>query len=416
MGAVTLLVGDLDAMTRYYRDVVTLEVLSADGDTVTLGRAGRPIVDPASRTRAAARDARIGGPVPHAILFETQAALAAALYSVARHAPGTFTGSADHLVSQAFYFTDPEGNGIELYWDRARTDWSWMHGQIEMATLYLDPNAFLGEHLTEEAAQGATAQDAASVGHVHLSVGDVATARAFYVDALGFDETAAMGNQAVFVSAGGYHHHMAMNVWNSRGAGPRMPALGLGRVDLALPDADALGALGERLRHHGFAVRDDGRARADCVRRPLGQPLLRRLTVARDVTASDAVADDELGLEDRDVLWVGAREQVEQHARHALPLREGRLTHRRELRDDGCRDRRVVEADDRDVLRHAESRRGEHRQRAAGHEVARDEDARRDARPRSRMRRIASARAVGGEVAVLDRALRRVPRRRAPRG
>jgi catechol 2,3-dioxygenase len=194
-----------------------------------------------------------------AILFETQEALAAALYSVAQHAPRTFTGSADHLVSQAFYLTDPEGNGVELYWDRARTDWSWVHGQVEMATLYLDPNAFLREHLTERAASGATGQDAASVGHVHLSVGDVATARAFYVGALGFDETAGLGDQALFVSAGGYHHHMAMNVWNSRGAGPRMPALGLGRVDLDLPDGDALGELGERLRHHGFEVRDDGR-------------------------------------------------------------------------------------------------------------------------------------------------------------
>jgi catechol 2,3-dioxygenase len=258
MGAVTLLVGDLDAMTRYYRDVVTLQVLSAEGDTVTLGRAGRPLV--VLRHEAALRHATPGsaGLFHTAILFESQAALAAALYSVARNAPGTFTGSADHLVSQAFYFTDPEGNGIELYWDRARTDWSWVHGQIEMATLYLDPNTFLSEHLSDEVVLGSTAEDAASIGHVHLSVGDVATARAFYVDALGFDETAGLGNQAVFVSAGGYHHHMAMNVWNSRGAGPRMPALGLGRVDLALPDADALGSLGERLRHHGVAVRDDG--------------------------------------------------------------------------------------------------------------------------------------------------------------
>lgn len=262
MGAVTLLVGDLDAMTAYYRDVVTLSVLSADGDTVTLGRAGRPLV--VLRHEPSLRHAASGsaGLFHTAILFETQAALAAALYSVARHAPGTFTGSADHLVSQAFYFTDPEGNGIELYWDRARSAWSWTHGQIEMATLHLDPNAFLGEHLTEAAVEGATAQDAASIGHVHLSVGDVATARAFYVDALGFDTTAELGNTALFVSAGGYHHHMAMNVWNSRGAGPRMPALGLGRVDIAVPGADALGALGERLRHHGFAVRDDGRALA----------------------------------------------------------------------------------------------------------------------------------------------------------
>lgn len=260
MGAVTLLVGDLDAMTRYYRDVVTLEVIASEGPSVTLGRAGRPII--VLRYEPTLRHATPGsaGLYHTAILFETQTALAAALYSVARHAPGTFTGSADHLVSQAFYFTDPEGNGVELYWDRDRSGWSWVHGQIEMATLALDPNAFLREHLTEEAADGATARDGASVGHVHLSVGDVNTAHEFYVERLGFDTTLRVGDQALFVSAGRYHHHMAMNVWNSRGAGPRMPALGLGRIDLVLPDADALGALGERLAHFGTDVRDDGRA------------------------------------------------------------------------------------------------------------------------------------------------------------
>ena len=259
MGAVTLLVGDLDLMTRYYRDVVTLQVRAEGTDTVTLGRGGVPIV--ILKHEPSLRHAPQGsaGLFHTAILFESQTALAAALYSVARLAPGTFTGSADHLISQAFYFTDPEGNGVELYWDRARTQWSWTHGQVEMDTLFLDPNAFLREHLTPEALEGSTAAEAASVGHVHLSVGDVATARAFYVDALGFDATLEMPGSALFVSAGGYHHHMAMNVWNSRGAGPRMPALGLGRIDLALPDADALGALHERLRDHGFAVRDDGR-------------------------------------------------------------------------------------------------------------------------------------------------------------
>ena len=259
MGAVTLLVADLDGMTGYYRDAVTLQVLAAEGDTVVLGRAGRPIVilrhEP-NLHRAAPGSV---GLYHTAILFGSREALAAALYSVARHAPGTFTGSADHLVSEAFYFTDPEGNGVELYTDRARTEWSWTHGQVEMATLFLDPNLFLQQHLTEQALAGGTAQDAASVGHVHLSVGNVATARAFYVDALGFDATASLGGTALFVSAGGYHHHMAMNVWESRGAGPRMPALGLGRIDLALPDEDSLGALHERLRDHGFAVRDDGR-------------------------------------------------------------------------------------------------------------------------------------------------------------
>ncbi len=197
-----------------------------------------------------------------------------------------------------------------------------------MATLYLDPNAFLrGAPHRRGGTRARPAADAASVGHVHLSVGDVATARSFYVDALGFDETAGLGNQAVFVSAGGYHHHMAMNVWNSRGAGPRMPALGLGRVDLALPDADALGALGERLRHHGFEVRDDGRALPSTTRGATSWSHRVGLTLA-----SDAVADDQLRLEDRDVTRVAPGEKVEQHARHPLTLREGGLAHRGELR------------------------------------------------------------------------------------
>lgn len=259
MGAVTLLVADLDAMTAFYRDVITLQVLRADGVEVALGRAGYELM--VLRHEPTLRHASPGsaGLYHTAIVFESQAALAAALASVAQRAPQTFTGSADHLVSQAFYLTDPEGNGVELYWDRARTEWSWTHGQIEMATLYLDPNSFLQEHLSEEAAAGSTATDAAQIGHVHLSVGDVTTAREFYVGRLGFDATASLGNQALFVSAGGYHHHMAMNVWNSRGAGPRMPALGLGQVDLALPNADALGELGERLTHFGTQVQDDGR-------------------------------------------------------------------------------------------------------------------------------------------------------------
>ncbi|MGM7667843.1 VOC family protein [Microbacterium sp. A93] len=257
MGAVTLLVGDLDAMTAFYRDVITLQVQSAARDSVVLGRAGTPIVILQHEPTLAHAATGSAGLFHTAIVFESQAALASALLSVAQRAPQTFTGSADHLVSQAFYLTDPEGNGIELYWDRDRSEWSWTHGEVEMATLYLDPNTFLKEHFTEETP---TDSDPAQIGHVHLSVGDVATAREFYVDRLGFDATASLGNQALFVSAGGYHHHMAMNVWNSRGAGPRMPALGLGQVDLALPNADALGELNERLTHFGTQVQDDGQS------------------------------------------------------------------------------------------------------------------------------------------------------------
>ncbi|MGX5681582.1 VOC family protein [Schumannella luteola] len=259
MGPVTLRVGDLDAMTRYYRDAVALSILEETPSSVTLGRGAVPsiVLEHAPELKhASPRDA---GLFHTAILFDTEEALAAAVYSVARQYPNTFTGSSDHLVSKAFYFTDPEGNGVELYWDRDRTQWSWAHGTIEMGTVFLDPNRFLQEHLTEEAVE-APAIGGARVGHVHLQVGDIPSAREFYVNRLGFDETAAYGPQALFVSAGGYHHHMAMNTWNSQGAGRRGLALGLGRVDIEVPSSDDVGALVERMTHYGVETRDDGRS------------------------------------------------------------------------------------------------------------------------------------------------------------
>ena len=257
MGAVTLLVADLDAMTAYYRDAVSLEVLSEGPHSVTLGRGTTPvmILEHASELNHASPHS--AGLFHTAILFETERALAAAVYSVARRHPGSFTGSSDHLVSKAFYFDDPEGNGVELYWDRARSEWSWTHGTIEMSTLFLDPNQFLKEHLTEEVIENPL-DGGAKVGHVHLSVGDTVTAREFYVDRLGFEQTIEIPGQAVFVSAGKYHHHMAMNVWNSRGAGRRARTLGLGQVNIVVPSADEVGALTERMSHYGIETRDDG--------------------------------------------------------------------------------------------------------------------------------------------------------------
>jgi catechol 2,3-dioxygenase len=257
MGAVTLRVADLDAMTAYYRDGVGLQVLSLDGPVVRLGRGTTPVVileHSPDLKHASPRDA---GLFHTAILFETEEALAAAVYSVAQKYPGAFTGSSDHLVSKAFYFNDPENNGVELYWDRERSSWSWVHGSIEMGTVFLDPNAFLEQNLTERAIEDPVIGGAV-VGHVHLQVGDVETAREFYVKRLGFESTIEIPGQALFVSAGGYHHHMAMNTWNSKGAGPRQLALGLGRVDIEVPSVDDVGALSDRLKHFGVPTRDDG--------------------------------------------------------------------------------------------------------------------------------------------------------------
>ncbi len=256
VGAVTLKVADLDAMTAFYRDGVGLSVLSQNGDRVALG-SGEPsvVLEHSPLLKHAAEGA--AGLFHTALLFETQADLARALHSVATKYPRAFTGSADHLVSEALYFDDPEGNGVELYWDRPRSTWQWDGSRVAMDTRYLDPNVFLQTHFAEAGDTPDPAQT--SVGHVHLKVGDIPSARKFYSDILGFEVTAEFGSQALFVAAGGYHHHLGMNTWLSRGALDRAPALGLGEVAIQLPTSDDLGALRERLAAGRISTRDDGR-------------------------------------------------------------------------------------------------------------------------------------------------------------
>jgi catechol 2,3-dioxygenase len=253
MGAVTLWVADLDAMVRYYRDAIGLEILSQSGSTCVLGASNRPIVILESKPGMKHASPHEAGLFHTAILFSTQAALAHAVHSVATQYPGTFTGSADHLVSQAFYFNDPENNGVELYWDRDRSQWSWAHGSIEMDTLYLDPNQFLREHLIDS-----EVSKEKIVGHVHLSVGSIPAAEEFYVKMLGFEQTMNWGGQALFVSAGGYHHHMAMNTWRSKGAGRRQLALGLGKVEINLPEKESVNETRDRLNFYRLDSRVDG--------------------------------------------------------------------------------------------------------------------------------------------------------------
>nr|WP_297427790.1 VOC family protein [uncultured Actinotalea sp.] len=256
VGTVALHVEDLAGMSAYYRQALGLVTVSEGDRTVVLGRGGTAVVE-LRHTPGLPRPGRQQAGLFHtAVLFPTRSDLAAAVLTAARHPGSQYVGSADHLVSQAFYFTDPEGNGIELYWDRDRRAWRWENGQVAMDSRYLDPQAFLAEHLTEDAVAGLTSAPA-QVGHVHLQVGELDAARDFYVATLGFEPTASLPG-ALFVSAGGYHHHLAMNTWNSRGAGPRASTLGLGEVTITVPDREDLDAVADRLRTRGVIVADDG--------------------------------------------------------------------------------------------------------------------------------------------------------------
>ncbi|THG30217.1 VOC family protein [Naasia lichenicola] len=257
MGAVTLRVADLDTMLGYYRDGIGLELLAQSGSDAVLGRGAVPSMILRQESALKHASPSQAGLYHTAFLFPEAGDLAASVYSVATKYGSSFTGSSDHLVSKALYFDDPEGNGVELYWDRPRSEWTWQGDRVAMGTVYLDPNRFLSENLTDSLAETGPV-GAAGVGHVHLKVGDIPTARAFYVDTLGFEMTAEYGPQALFVSAGGYHHHVGMNTWQSAGAGQRTPALGLGEVTIRLGSPDDLGALRERLAAKRLAVRDSG--------------------------------------------------------------------------------------------------------------------------------------------------------------
>jgi catechol 2,3-dioxygenase len=257
MGTVMLKVGDMKVMTDYYQRALGLEVVAEQDGGLYLGRLRKPLVHLAPAPGLNLPGRGEAGLFHTALLFENQADLAATIATAAQFEPRSFTGSADHLVSEAFYFNDPEGNGIELYWDRPRSNWSWNGTDVVMDSLALPPQRYLEQHLTEESIERQRGT-VAGVGHVHLQVGDVQQARDFYVGILGFEKTAGWHGQALFVSAGGYHHHMAMNVWNSRGAGPRKDTLGLGEVLIEVPSGDDVGALADRLKVGGVPAHHTG--------------------------------------------------------------------------------------------------------------------------------------------------------------
>ncbi|MET3933554.1 VOC family protein [Arthrobacter sp. OAP107] len=257
MGTVMLKVGDMKLMTDYYQRALGLDVVAEQDGGLYLGRLNTPLVHLAPAPGLNIPGRGEAGLFHTALLFGDQSSLAATVASAAQYEPQAFVGSADHLVSEAFYFTDPEGNGIELYWDRPRSAWSWEGKNVVMDSLALPPQRYLQEHLTQEAVGGQRGTGA-EVGHVHLQVGDVQSAHDFYVGTLGFEKTAGWHGQALFVSAGGYHHHMAMNVWNSRGAGPRRDTLGLGEVLIEVTSGDDVGALADRLKVAGVESHHTG--------------------------------------------------------------------------------------------------------------------------------------------------------------
>jgi catechol 2,3-dioxygenase len=199
------------------------------------------------------KPARATGLYHFAILTPTRLALARSLRRLAE-AQWPLSGASDHLVSEALYLDDPDGNGIEVYRDRPRDEWPRVGGKIRMATDPLDFDGVIAE-LERDDQPWDGLQPETTIGHVHLHVADLRAAEAFYHGVLGFDIITNYGGSALFVSAGGYHHHLGLNTWAGVGAPPAPPdAAGLRRFAIALPDADALETVAARVRAAGIAA------------------------------------------------------------------------------------------------------------------------------------------------------------------
>ncbi len=248
IGRVRLKVRDLAGVSGFYQDILGLVPVEQSAGRVALGIGTTPLLELIGDPGLAPLDRREAGLFHTAFLLPDRASLARWLGFVA-HRQIRLHGASDHGVSEAIYLADPEGNGIEIYADRPMADWRSTCGQIEMPSDPLDTEALLA------AADGGGwtgMPEGGVVGHVHLQVGDTAAAERFYGDLLGFEVTCRYPGGSFF-GAGGYHHQLAANTWNSRGAGKRRERMtGLDTVELVIRDAATLHAIEARAEAAGF--------------------------------------------------------------------------------------------------------------------------------------------------------------------
>jgi catechol 2,3-dioxygenase len=257
LGPVRLTVGDLDRASDFYEKVIGLTSVERSGDVARLGaEPGAPLVELIGRPDAPARPRGSTGLFHLAVLVPSRPELARSLRRVADAGWG-FTGASDHLVSEALYLNDPEGNGIEIYRDRPREEWRRTGDEIQMATIPLDLDGVIAELPPDGDGDGAGMPAGTRMGHVHLQVADLAATEDFYEGALGFDVTVRSYPGALFVSAGGYHHHIGLNTWMSEGGSPPPAgARGLDRFEVVLPGPDALRQEADRLEAEGARLEE----------------------------------------------------------------------------------------------------------------------------------------------------------------
>jgi catechol 2,3-dioxygenase len=267
IGEVQLTISDLDRSLRFYQNQLGFTLHTRIDRTARLGAGGADLLvltqcEHAPRVRGTA------GLYHFAILVPSRADLARALRRLV-DTDTAMQGAADHGVSEALYLADPDGNGIEVYRDRPREQWPYVGGELRMGADPLDMESILAARAGDERAGLAPET---TIGHVHLHVSRLADAERFYVDVLGFELMQRYGPSALFVSAGGYHHHFGLNTWAGVGAPPPPPgALGLHHVNVQMTNHGAAAAV-DRLR--AAAVPFETTAEGVLVHDPAGNAIL----------------------------------------------------------------------------------------------------------------------------------------------
>jgi catechol 2,3-dioxygenase len=258
LGAVTLAVSNLERSISFYNRIIGLKVLTPASDdkpnTATLGAGETPLLHLVEIPNARRQPAFTTGLFHMAILLPTRTDLGRFLINVIRNQSSiSRLGSSDHLVSEAIYLNDPDGNGLEVYRDRPRSEWEWQGSLVKMDTIALDAEGVIAS-VPDQNAPYEGAPDGTVIGHMHLRAGDLALGKAFYVDIVGFDIITDYPG-ALFVSAGRYHHHLGMNIWQSKDAPPPPEdSVGLREFTIVVPDAEALSALSTRLTNAGYPL------------------------------------------------------------------------------------------------------------------------------------------------------------------
>jgi catechol 2,3-dioxygenase len=251
-----LRVRDLDIMTDFYNRFIGMDILSRTPDETVLGKDGETLLHLIARPADEPDDKRTAGLFHTAFLMPSRKALGEWLvFAVRNKLP--FTGFADHLVSEALYLDDPEGNGVEVYADRSPKDWTWTNNLVDMASDPLDLDNLVAG-LPMEGHVPYVAPSGFRIGHVHLRVGNVAKAEEFYIGTAGLELTQRLQNSAAFLANGHYHHHIGANIWQSRNAAQRSDRmLGLDFVafSTAVPLMDGLRG---RLKTSGADFHEQG--------------------------------------------------------------------------------------------------------------------------------------------------------------